>query len=166
VSIKSDLAESKIEYSSLVNSSIYKKLTGATYPLTDIQPPISVVSALTTPDGLGGVAKTLYSYGGLRVHRDYGSLGFNWQKVMNPATGAVSYSEFKQYFPLTGVVSATQSQRCTNTATLPWSGCEVLSQEISNWAVRETGATVDRKVYLPYIQKTVESSWQKSTSAP
>ncbi|UXY52247.1 FG-GAP-like repeat-containing protein [Pseudomonas tohonis] len=163
LSLKTDLTESSITYGSLVDSSAYQKGTGSSFPVMDVQVPYQVVTALTNPDGLGGVRKTQYRYGGLRSHFDYGSLGFQWVETMDPATGALEYNEFKQAFPLAGSLYRSQKQRCTGVSQLPWTGCEVLSQEVSDWQSSETGATADRKVYQPYIRKTTESNWLKAS---
>ncbi|MDU9400872.1 VCBS repeat-containing protein, partial [Pseudomonas sp. zfem003] len=163
LSLKTDLTESSITYGLLVDSSAYQKGTGSSFPVMDVQVPYQVVTALTNPDGLGGVRKTQYRYGGLRSHFDYGSLGFQWMETMDPATGALEYNEFKQVFPLAGSLYRSQKQRCTGVSQLPWTGCGVLSQEVSDWQSSETGTTADRKVYQPYIRKTVESSWLKAS---
>ncbi|WP_316908756.1 FG-GAP-like repeat-containing protein [Pseudomonas sp. zfem003] len=163
LSLKTDLTESSITYGSLVDSSAYQKGTGSSFPVMDVQVPYQVVTALTNPDGLGGVRKTQYRYGGLRSHFDYGSLGFQWMETMDPATGALEYNEFKQVFPLAGSLYRSQKQRCTGVSQLPWTGCEVLSQEVSDWQSSETGTTADRKVYQPYIRQTAENNWVKSS---
>ncbi|UXY50783.1 FG-GAP-like repeat-containing protein [Pseudomonas tohonis] len=163
LSLKTDLTESSITYGSLVDTSAYQKGTGSSFPVMDVQVPYQVVTALTNPDGLGGVRKTQYRYGGLRSHFDYGSLGFQWVETMDPATGALEYNEYKQVFPLVGSLYRSQKQRCANVGQIPWGACEVLSQEVSDWQSSEAGATADRKVYQPYIRKTTESSWVKAS---
>ena len=163
LSLKTDLTESSITYGSLVDSGAYQKGTGSIFPVMDVQVPYQVVTALTNPDGLGGVRKTQYRYGGLRSHFDYGSLGFQWVETMDPATGALEYNEFKQAFPLAGSLYRSQKQRCSGVSQVPWTGCEVLSQEVSDWQSSETGATADRKVYQPYIRQTAENNWVKSS---
>ncbi len=165
ISIKNDLTESTITYSTLVDADVYAKGTGSIFPVVDVQYPMSVVKSISNPNGLGGSNLSRYRYGGLRSHFDYGSLGFQWMASMDDASGALNYSEYLQNFPLTGSLSRSQEQRCTGRAQLPWTGCEVLSQEISEWAVTESGSSAASKLYRPYIQKTQEHSWLKSSSA-
>ncbi|MDT4807760.1 hypothetical protein FQZ97_406140 [compost metagenome] len=160
-SLRDDLAESTITYSTLADAVAYQKGTGSTFPVTEIRAPYQVVTSIAVPDGIGGTRKTFYRYGGLRSHFDHGSLGFQWMESMDAATGALDFSEFKQQFPLTGSLYRTQKQRCSGTAQIPWTGCEVLSQEVSEWGVSETGSPTDRKVYMPFIQRTQESNWIK-----
>jgi hypothetical protein len=166
LSLKSDLTESKVEYSTLVDPEVYQKGSGAMFPQVDLQGPMSVVKSISNPDGLGGTSLARYRYGGLRSHFDHGSLGFQWMESMDEASGALSYSEYNQGFPLTGTLARTQSQYCANRAQLPWSACELLSQEVSEWVASESGATADRKVYRAAINKTTEHTWLKSSSAP
>lgn len=163
ISLRDDLAESTITYSTLADTAAYQKGAGSVFPVTEIQAPYQVVTAISGPDGIGGTRKTFYRYGGLRSHFDYGSLGFQWMESMDAATGALDFSEFKQQFPLTGSLYRTQKQRCSGTAQVPWTGCEVLSQEVSNWSFSGAGATADRKVYLPFIVNTTESNWIKTS---
>jgi hypothetical protein len=163
LSFKTDLAESKITYSTMADSAAYQKGSGSIFPLVEVQVPNSVVTAISNPDGLGGVQQQFYRYGGLRSHFDYGSLGFEWMETMDSAIGGLSHIDYKQDFPYIGVVSRNQSQRCTVTGQIPWTGCEVLSQEITDWSSITMGDTADRKIYLPFIQRTQESNWAKTS---
>ncbi|MCY1536728.1 hypothetical protein D9M68_721980 [compost metagenome] len=163
VSFKDELAESAITYSTLADTTAYQKGTGSAFPVTEIQAPYQVVKSIAVPDGIGGTRKSFYRYGGLRSHFDYGAQGFQWMESMDAATGALAYSEYEQAFPLVGSVRRTQQQRCSGTAQVPWTSCEVLSQEVSNWKFSEAGATADRKVYLPFIVNTTESNWVKTS---
>ncbi|MDT8411424.1 MAG: FG-GAP-like repeat-containing protein [Vicingaceae bacterium] len=70
----------QFEYHPLTNSQgkiVYAKENNAQFPVSDIQAPLYVVSAVETPDGIGGVATTSYFYEGAKFHRTgKGFLGF------------------------------------------------------------------------------------------
>lgn len=162
VAFKDDLSESQITYSTLVDSEVYSRGTGSVFPVTEVQVPMAVVKSVSSPDGIGGTSQTHYRYGELRSHFDHGSLGFRWLETLDQNSGALSYSEFLQTYPLTGSLHRTQNQHCSNRVQIPWSGCQVLGQEVSDWSVVETGATADRKIYRPQITKTTEHTWDPS----
>ncbi len=159
VTFQDDLSESQITYSTLVDSAVYTKGTGSVFPVAEVQIPMAVVKSLSSPDGIGGTSQTHYRYGDLRSHFDHGSLGFRWLETLDQNSGALSYSEFLQTYPLTGSLFRTQNQHCSNRVQIPWSGCQVLGQEVSEWSATETGTTPDRKVYRPQISKTTEHTW-------
>jgi hypothetical protein len=163
LSFKTDLAESKLTYSTMAEVTAYQKGSGSTFPLIEVQVPNSVVTAISNPDGLGGVRQQFYRYGGLRSHFDYGSLGFEWMETMDPATGGLAHVEYKQEFPYTGAASRNQSQRCTGTGQIPWTGCEVLSQEVTEWSSAVVGDAADKKIYMPFIQRTQENNWARTS---
>lgn len=73
------------QYSSLATSGApYTKGTGAQFPVNDIQSPYYVVKALTTPNGIGGVTTTNYTYSGAKIHRQgLGFMGFTLFKAAN-----------------------------------------------------------------------------------
>ena len=55
----------------------YQKGAGSSYPLHDVQLPIPLVEAVTTPDGIGGTRSVSYRYRGAKLHRQgRGWLGF------------------------------------------------------------------------------------------
>ncbi|WP_353390276.1 FG-GAP-like repeat-containing protein, partial [Halopseudomonas sabulinigri] len=112
----SDIGVAKVDYSTLVDSKVYTKDTGAVFPVMDVKSPMIVVSALRMEDGLGGFKTTRYRYGGMRSHFDYGSLGFRWSESLDvdayDQDEEVSYSEYLQEFPLTGSLYRTQNKHC------------------------------------------------------
>jgi RHS repeat-associated protein len=64
------------------SGSFYTKGTGSTYPLTNGQYPIYVVTSMQSPDGIGGNNITNYSYENMLLHRaGRGLLGF--EKVIS-----------------------------------------------------------------------------------
>lgn len=160
LSFNNGVSESSITYGSLVEPILYKKGQGALFPVVDLQQPMHVVSALDAPDGLGGRRNMIYRYGALRYDFNLGSLGFQWNEVMDFASGTINYMEHKQEFPYIGSVVKEQTQHCSSIGQIPWQGCEVISQEISDWSVRISGDVPDRKVYMPIIERTKESNWR------
>ncbi|SDS21796.1 Repeat domain-containing protein [Halopseudomonas litoralis] len=173
LSFKTDLETSTISYSPLPQLLSYSRGTGSTFPIADIAGGISVVRSMVVPDGLGRSRSISYSYGELRTHFDYGSLGFRWVEEQSqidkydmwgqPAS-ILKRSEFHQSFPLTGSLHRTQAQLCAPLGMDPNDPppveCQVISQEVSDWSVTETGTTADRKVYRPHITKTTEHTWE------
>ncbi len=143
-----------------------------------MQVPLIVTQRLKVSNGVNGLRHIQYRYGGLRSHIDYGSLGFNWQETetvqpyhsddffVTNSLSQIDYAVYRQDFPLTGQIEKTQSQQCLH-ADHRWeigveTTCHVVSQEISDWSVVETGTTPDRKVYRPQITKTTEHTWDPS----
>lgn len=161
ISIKDDLSDSVISYGSLVDSKVYQKGAGAEFPIAEVQTPMQVVTSLSVSNGLGGVSRKYYRYGGLRSDVNRGLLGFKWTEVMDPQSGSLSFTEFKQSFPYIGAVSKSQAQRCLSVSVIPWSNCEVLTQEVSDWSYRTLGDTPESKVFMPFVMSTQESSWTR-----
>jgi RHS repeat-associated protein len=75
-------------YKVLTDSSVYTKGTGATYPSMDFISPISVVSKLSTDDGLGGQRSVSYHYAGGKVDLNgRGFRGFSKVTQTDDSTG-------------------------------------------------------------------------------
>jgi YD repeat-containing protein len=82
----------------------YKRMTEAgtfytrgsltAYPLNNIQAPINLVSSLSTSNGIGSNATTLYNYGEAKFHRrGKGWLGFKLTTATNSTLGTRTVSE-------------------------------------------------------------------------
>ncbi len=86
-------------YEYLTNSDVYKKGSGAKFPLTDIQPALPVVSFVSVPNGIGGRNTTSYKYEGAKVHKHgRGFLGYS--KITEHNFGTDTKTETKyQYDP-------------------------------------------------------------------
>ncbi len=86
------------EYKPLTNidSEVYQKGSGATYPVSDVQYPKYVVSKATVSNGVGGEFTSSYSYTGLRSHAFLGDLGFETMTVLNEDTGIATRTTFSQ----------------------------------------------------------------------
>lgn len=87
------------EYQSLTNSqgnTVYTKGNNATFPVTDIQVPLYVVSSFAAPNGLGGEETTTYLYEGAKFHRaGKGFLGFTKLIGSNQVQNRKIVSEFE-----------------------------------------------------------------------
>ncbi|MEX0968465.1 MAG: T6SS effector amidase Tae4 family protein [Bacteroidia bacterium] len=94
--ISNGLNQSTIfDYSWLSKATNYIKGSTSTYPLTDIQAPIPVVSTLSTDNGLGGLTTVNFSYEGAIIHRQgRGFLGFSKVTSSNVTSGVKSVQEF------------------------------------------------------------------------
>jgi len=87
--------ETGISYSLLTNNSIYTKGSGAVYPLTDIQPPINVVTSIDVDNGIGSTITINHLYEGAKMHKEgKGFLGFSKTiKITNPNTNKTTRTE-------------------------------------------------------------------------
>jgi hypothetical protein len=96
-----------ITYASLT-SGVHTKGSGAVYPQIDAQIPLQVVSQVQVADGAGGVRTSNYTYGGLRLEANTGrgTLGMNWQHVLDVDTNVKTESLYFQNYPFTGLPSA------------------------------------------------------------
>ena len=96
-------AVTRIDYLPITDTNIYKKGTGAIYPIRDIMEPIYVVSEIAKENGAGDAYLTQYAYRAAREHEHgRGFLGFN-QFISYDVLKNISYAEtVSQKFPLTG----------------------------------------------------------------
>lgn len=101
-----------INYKSSVTDNFYTKGTSSTYPVIDIQGPLYCVKSVTSPDGIGGLSTTNYSYESARAQlTGKGFLGFKTQTAVNTALNSkvVTTSELednsKIYLPKKQTVS-------------------------------------------------------------
>ena len=89
----------KFNYKPLTDSTVYKKGTGAQYPITDVIAPLSVVSSLTVRNGVDsnvniGESTTEYRYENGWMSLDgRGLLGFKVFESTDLATGIISRRE-------------------------------------------------------------------------
>lgn len=93
-----------ITYKSIADNSVYIKDNGSTYPTVDVQAPIYVVSSSSTSDGIGGNYHMTYRYAGMKARQDgRGMLGFRTVTAIDPQTGIVSRTEYRQDYPFIGM---------------------------------------------------------------
>ncbi|MDR2037911.1 MAG: FG-GAP-like repeat-containing protein, partial [Bacteroidales bacterium] len=80
--------QTSIEYGSFTDDRLYTKGTDGAFPVMDIQPALTAVKTVTTPDGIGGTGQTSYTYGGLKVHlQGKGLLGISRTMATDHLTG-------------------------------------------------------------------------------
>jgi RHS repeat-associated protein len=97
------------EYASLTQPGVHTKDATSQFPIVDVQVPAFVVSSMSKSDGLGGVNRTRYSYGGARVDLSgRGFLGFRYLQSKDEASGQTVMTEYRQDYPYTGLVSKTE----------------------------------------------------------
>ncbi|NJO55134.1 MAG: hypothetical protein HC834_00935 [Rhodospirillales bacterium] len=86
-------------------------LTATANDVSRVIGPMLVVDKVSHEDGAGGSYLALYTYGGLRAHRIYGSLGFERTSVTDSRTNIVSTTVYSQTYPFVGmpVQSTTKS---------------------------------------------------------
>ncbi|AXI01467.1 hypothetical protein HYN46_00270 [Aquirhabdus parva] len=156
----------KVQFSRLTDKSIYIKDTNAAVPQqNDIQDARQVVKSVQTSNGIGGYSEPmLYFYGGLKVDRDRGSLGFRWitSTVVNDAardeTGGGQrwskelYTEYSQQFPFVGLVANSKTFTCNHTTAT--ATCYDLTTTQNNWQYKPftlNSAVGARTSYFPYV---------------
>ncbi|MES9868783.1 MAG: toxin TcdB middle/N-terminal domain-containing protein, partial [Sedimenticola sp.] len=112
-SITTGLGEqTRITYKPLNDGSVHSIGKGAAYPERDIQGPLHVVSQTKRDNGLGGDITTRYNYGGAKVDiHGRGFLGFEWMKATDTQSGITTTTTYRQDFPYTGKVAATEQRQ-------------------------------------------------------
>jgi hypothetical protein len=104
-------AATTFTYQPLTNSSLYAKGSGSTYPISDVQAPIYVVSRVDNSNGVGGSLSAGYAYAGAKVDRSgRGFLGFRQVTATDLQTNIVKTTTYRQDYPYIALVAnETQS---------------------------------------------------------
>jgi len=150
-----------INYSTLPslanNSSRYVKGTTATFPVNDIQAPISVASHVESPDGIGGVIKTDYSYSGAKFHlQGKGFLGFTGSTVMNTTSAIQTVNFFDE--PVAGNFYNPTLHENKISAVLPGPGGSFSFQLIEDKAYTYTiNPLTPATHYYTYLNKLIDT---------
>ncbi len=98
-------------------SSVYSNdPSPSVWPVQDAHGPKVVVAQVLRDDGMGGQQSTTYRYGGLKVHRDYGLLGFRWMAMRDEGTGLETTTYFEQSYPFIGRPQTIEQRRTTASA--------------------------------------------------
>ena len=109
--------DTAITYTQLNDPRVYTKGAGAAFPEQDVQGPMYVVQEVATDDGLGGQARTTYSYEGARAHfQGRGFLGFARMTSVDVQTGIETVTDYHQDFPFIGQVAATEQRLSDGTS--------------------------------------------------
>ncbi|MCG8694974.1 MAG: hypothetical protein MI806_27520, partial [Minwuiales bacterium] len=137
---------SALFYAPLTNDDYYTKLSEAVFPVQETMAPIYVVYRISRDDGVGGQAVTNYTYEGARVHaQGRGFMGFRFIDAEDVQTGIVTTTKYRQAFPFSGQVQATESylpngttlKKVDNTfASLPLNGGKTVFPYVSQSVAR------------------------------
>ncbi len=156
-----------VTYGSLMDAGVYTKDTNATGSIVDLAAAIPVVRQIATDDGVGGVRRTQYSYGGLKAERNgRGVLGFRWVQETQLETGAVTRREYAQTWPYTGLLT----KQVLQVPATPGGTLSTLSTITNAYACLQTGdgsacVVAPGKVYFPYAAQKVEQAWDLTGTA-
>ncbi len=160
---------SSVSYGKLTDPLIYTADSGANaavVPRIDLRGASTVVSSLSSDNGVGGSSVSTYSYGGMKseLGTGRGSLGFRWTKSKEVSTGIESYMEFRQDFPYTAIPIKSETRLAgagnggvlKRTTTTP--GCQ-----IPPTLAACTVAAGNR--YFVYAASTLEENWDLNGTA-
>lgn len=143
----------EISFKPLTDTSVYTKandLTGVNESdkVANVVGPIYVVSQLRHDDGTGGTYNVNYVYGGLRSHRDRGSLGFATMQVTDSRSGVTSKTWFSQNYPCVGQVTASETRKSDN---------GLLSQTIVSYTDKPLNTG---KTHFVYANETIQKGYE------
>ena len=151
-----------ITYASLTSPGVYEIENGGVPPgVINLAVAAPVVREVAVSNGIGGVRRTRYSYGGLKAEiNGRGSLGFHRVNGLDLETGIESRREFRQDWPFTGLAVKDTVLAPSG----PGGSLRMISLVERTPACLHTGngATCSvsaGKIYFPYIAQTVEHSW-------
>lgn len=110
--VDSNRNETKVQYGTLNNESVYAASSGASFPFQDVKGSARyVVSSLWLPDGLGDEDGFRYRYTGLVRHaQGLGSLGYKKHLKIHDKTGISTEVTYSQSYPYIGLTLNTQTR--------------------------------------------------------
>ena len=82
-------------------------VTGPMYVVSSVEQDDGV---LVGPQKIKSIYTVKYQYGGLRSHRERGSLGFGWMRTVDTRNLTASTTYFRQDYPFVGMPSATVTE--------------------------------------------------------
>lgn len=152
-----------ITYQPLANNTIYVKETSAVYPIVDMQGSVYVVSRTDTGNGIGGTYASNYIYAGAKADvSGRGFLGFHQVFVMDPQTGVVKTTNYRQDFPFIGLVDSAQKAV----------GPQMLNQTASVYQLLNnsgggtvSAASTTSAPYRVQLSQSADRSWDLDGSA-
>lgn len=156
-------AYSSFTYSTLSNSVVYTAGEKVNYPQINLTVPLNVVSAVTSPDGVGGQFTTNYSYSGLRAefYTGRGVLGFAGMTTTQVQAGTTVRvaTTFSQSWPYTGLPLI--NTKTISSAAGPNHQISLITNTYACLDTQSSAACVigPNKVYFPYASQTLEQSW-------
>jgi hypothetical protein len=170
-----------VSYKPISDATVYSKDSTAVFPVQDIIGPFHVVSSVASSNGVGGTNTSTYTYGGLKVERNtgVGLLGFRWMKSKDSTTQIEAYTEYRQDWPFTGMVSKTETRlagagnagvlkRSTLTLAckIPLTGAAcVIAQRCDQSANAATCAATAASRYFTHTAGNLEESWDLNGAA-
>ena len=133
----------EINYSTLRDKDIYTASSTANYPSLDIKASSQeLVKSLIIYDSLGGKNTTTFKYEGMKIHREYGSLGFEKIETYNDVSNTKTLSSYYQIFPKIGVAKSSSTYLNNIKISQSSSTIEVLkyydNQDILNFEVKQS----------------------------
>ena len=135
---------------SQATSSVYQRGVGASYPVTDFQGPLSVVSSVQVDNGIGSMNTQNYYYKGAKIHlQGKGFLGFAKTSATDGATGIVSeyVSDYNTTYFYPQLLE-TLTRRVYTT--------DIISRVTNIWAHEVLDASTKR--ILPYVQSSTQTN--------
>ncbi|WP_198043908.1 FG-GAP-like repeat-containing protein [Janthinobacterium sp. 1_2014MBL_MicDiv] len=154
-----------IQYKPLTDRDVYTPDTQSAYPLIDMAPPLYVVSSVSSSNGKGGKSSITYTYGGLKLDALRGGLaGFRWMQQKNNESGIVSFQEYRQDWPYTGLPANAKTMLAGR------GNGDRLKDTASSYAcidpIYMTLCTVaPGRIYFPYASQSVDFSWDLNGTA-
>jgi RHS repeat-associated protein len=144
-------ALTKVSYTKLsqASSSIYLRGIGATYPVTDFQGPLTVVSSVQLDNGKGTMNTQTYYYEGAKIHlQGKGFLGYSKTRTTDISTGFVNESTYgystTYFYPMLLVTTSGRSNDVV---------------EGTNNIYSEIVLDASKKRIFPYIQNSSYSNY-------
>jgi len=152
-----------VTYKPLTSNSVYTKGTTATYPVVDLQPPLSVVSRIDASNGVGGTYSSTYLYGSAKADLSgRGFLGFAGMSVRDLQTNITDTTIYRQDFPYIGLVASTTRMIVSQTL-----GQSTNTYQFSNWSggPSVSAASVSSAPYKVSLSQNVSSGSDLDGSA-
>lgn len=130
----------------------YSKYSDAAFPEQDFAKPLTVVSAMTSADGVGGSYTRSYWYYGARVHlQGRGLEGFYAVRTQDSRNNLYTYDYYHRTFPLTGRLFQADLTQPNNST--------LISRTVNTWAVQPYGSGYETR-HLPYVSTTTASRYE------
>ena len=153
-----------VTYASLTDPGVYEKGTSAVAGQYSILAPVPVVREIATSDGIGGLRRTRYTYGDLRVEPlGRGQLGFGWVREIQLETDVETLTEYSHSWPFTGIVT----RKWLKVPPSPGQAREDKQQLSNGYGCLSVPASPQAgtctvapgKIYFPYVRTMVEDTW-------
>lgn len=152
------------DYKPLTANGVHVKSGGSAYPVIDLATPMTVVSSVKNPNGLGSAYTTTnYKYGGLKADiSGRGSLGMAWVEATQVEANVATRTYLRQDWPYTGLPERVL------TSVPGASG--FLGLVTNTYACIDTqyggGCSVSPgRRYFPYLSQRIETPWDLNGAA-